>query len=282
LKWFYMARSGPITLNLPSFSGATRKLILILLAVFFGDAILGLVLPGAFYSALLSHLQLSPIHVLHGQVWQLVTYLFLPMGILGSFFALLTLWFIGAILEDIRGPRWLYELFFTSAIGGAVVSSAISFTGILGLSPHSVFLGCYAGIFGLLVAVAVLMGDTEFLLFFLVRIKAKYLVAIYILIEIATLLKTDNAFGALVSLSGALCAYLFLRFAGRRSLTSSLSERMYGLRNDYYRRKRRNAAKKFEVYMRKQNRDVHFDQDGHYIEPEERSARDPNDKRWMN
>ena len=32
--------------------------------------------------------------------------------------------------------------------------------------------------------------------------------------------------------------------------------------------------------MRKQNREVHFDKDGRYIDPDER--RDPNDKRWMN
>ena len=59
----------------------------------------------------------------------------------------------------------------------------------------------------------------------------------------------------------------------------SLSERFYGLRNEFYRAKRRRAAKKFEVYMRKQNRDVHFDKNGRYVEPEDR---DPNDKRWMN
>src|SRR5476651_988102 len=97
-----MAR-GPITLSLPSFSGATRNLVLIMVAVFFGDAILGLVLPSRFYGALVDHLVLHPTEVVHGQIWQLGTYLFLPMGIMGSLFALLTLWFIGSMLEDIRG-----------------------------------------------------------------------------------------------------------------------------------------------------------------------------------
>ena len=275
-----MAR-GPITLSLPSFSGATRNLILILLAVFFGDALLGLVLPHGLYAVILDHLALHPLDVVHGQVWQVATYLFLPMGISGSFFALLTLWFIGSMLEDIRGAQWLYELFFASAVGGAVMATAISFTHLFGLSPaFAGAAGCYAGIFGLLIAVAMLMGDTEFLLFFLVRIKAKYMVAIYILINVALLLKTDNAFGALLQLCGALCGFLYLRFVARRGLSYMVTERIYGLRNDYYRRKRRNAAKKFEVYMGKQGRDVHFDKDGRYVAPED--TRDPTDKRWMN
>lgn len=275
-----MAR-GPITLSLPSFSGATRNLVLILVAVFFGDAVLGLVLPHGFYGTLMNHLVLHPDEVARGMVWQIVTYLFLPMGLTGSLFALLTLWFIGSMLEDLRGGQWLYELFFTSAIGGAVLATAISFTHLFGLKPeYAAAAGCYAGIFGLLVAVAVLMGDTEFLLLFVIRVKAKYLVAIYILINVALLLKTDNAFGALLQLCGALCGFVYLRFASRRGLSYMVSERLYGMRNEYYRRKRRNAAKKFEVYMRKQDREVHFDKDGRYVAPED--LRDPTDKRWMN
>ena len=46
------------------------------------------------------------------------------------------------------------------------------------------------------------------------------------------------------------------------------SDRYFGLRNNYYRWKRRRAARKFEVYMRKQNREVSFDKDGRYIDPD--------------
>ena len=53
------------------------------------------------------------------------------------------------------------------------------------------------------------------------------------------------------------------------------------LRNAYYRAKRRRAAKKFTVYMRKQGKDVSLDEDGRYVDPDGK-PRDPNDKRWMN
>src|SRR2546423_421135 len=60
------------------------------------------------------------------------------------------------------------------------------------------------------------------------------------------------------------------------------AEQYFGLRNAYYKAKRRRAAKKFEVYMGKQGRHVKFDDEGRYIEPDDPRKRDPNDKRWMN
>jgi membrane associated rhomboid family serine protease len=275
-----MRRSGPISLALPSFGGAVRRLILINVAAFFALAVLAWISP-AVNGFLLSHLVLEPLAVVHGQIWQLVTYSLIQPGILSILFSMLTLWFTGSLLESANGGRWLTELYWTSVIGGAVIASAISFTHIFGLRPDVGAIGAWAGIFGLLVAIAMLFGDQEFLLWFVLRIKAKYMVAIYILIAVAVLLKQADSFGALLQLSGALAGFLFVRFAPRRGVAFGLSERLFGIRNSYYRYKRRRAARKFEVYMRKQNREVRFDKDGRYIDPDE-LRRDPNDKRWMN
>jgi membrane associated rhomboid family serine protease len=274
-----MPSSNPISLTFPPFSGATRRLILWNLGVFFALAVLGLA-AGRFTELLVFHLALRPIAVTHGEIWQLVTYAFLNFGILNTAFALLTLWFIGSMLEGARGSRWLLELYFTSLIGGALLASALSFTGLLHLSPLLPTSGPYAAIFGLLIAIAMLFGEQEFLLFFLIRIKAKYMVAIYILIDLAILLKSADNFQALVHLSGALAGFLYLRFVPRRGLASGVSERYFALRNGYYRAKRRRAARKFEVYMGKQGRKVQFDKDGRYVDPD--AKRDPTDKRWMN
>ena len=273
-----MPRSTPTTLALPPFSGATRRLILITLGVFFADAILSHVLPDRLYILLANHLVLIPYEFVRGQFWQALTYTFMPVSLLGTVFAMLTLWFVGSMLEDLRGSKWVNELFFASAIGGAFVATAVSFTHLLGLHEGSAGVGAWAAIYGLLIAVAMLMGDQEFLFFFLIRIKAKYMVAIYILIDLATLLKSANAFAALLELSGALCGFLFIRYAPRRGLAFGVTEHFFSMRNEYYRAKRRRAARKFEVYMRKQNREVHFDKDGRYVDPDQ----NPNDKKWMN
>lgn len=275
-----MARSGPISLALPPFAGATRRLILVNLAAFFGFALFGWVAPRP-VNTLFGHLVLVPAAVFRGEIWQLITYAFLPMGILGTLFAMLTLWFIGAYLEEMRGSRWLMELYLISSAAGALLASLLTFVHLFGLRPDLTTLGSWAPIFAIMVAFSVIAGEQEILFFFFARMKAKYLVWIYIILSVAILLKGDDRFGALTELSGALMGYLYTISAPRRGWAFGFSEHYFGLRNDYYRWKRRRAAKKFEVYMRKQNREVHFDKDGRYIDPDE-LRKDPNDKRWMN
>jgi membrane associated rhomboid family serine protease len=276
-----MPRSGPITMTFPPFAGTVRRLILANLAVFFGMYLLQWISPLS-YVQLYQHLLLEPAAVLRGEFWQLLTYAFLQTGILDILFGMLTLWFTGSLLEGAYGSRWLSELYFSSAVGGAILATVISFTNLFGMRPDVAAVGAWAGIFGLLVAIGMLFGEQEFLLWFVLRVKAKYMVTIYILIAVAILLKDRNAFSALLQLSGALCGYLYVKFAPRRGLAFGLSERYFAVRNNYYRWKRRRAARKFEVYMRKQNRVVHFDKDGRYVDPDELRRRNPKDKSWMN
>jgi hypothetical protein len=76
-------------------------------------------------------------------------------------------------------------------------------------------------------------------------------------------------------LGGALAGLVFVRLAPRRGVSFGLSERLYAMRNRYYRWKRRRAARKFEVYMRSQGQTVRFDGNGRRIDD------DANDKsRW--
>ncbi|MDP9051065.1 MAG: rhomboid family intramembrane serine protease [Acidobacteriota bacterium] len=275
-----MPRNSPITLTFPPFSGTVRQLVYANVAVFFAIAVLHIFLP-VLTDTLIAHLVLQPASIALAQVWRLVTYPFIETGIFSILFSSLSIWLCGSILEGAYGSRFLRELYFTSAIAGAMLASAISFTRVLGLSPNISAYGAWAGVFGILIAIAVRMGDLEFMLFPLpINIKAKYLVGIYVLIDIATLLKGGDVFGALLHLSAGFAGYLYLRFAPGRGLAFGLTERVYGLRNEYYRAKRRRAARKFEVYMGKQGRKVSFDKEGRYIDPD--STKDPNDKRWMN
>ncbi len=273
-----MARSAPMTMTFPPFEGTVRTLVLANVGAFFGLALLGWLAPGVARVAF-DHLMLQPIAVEHGEIWQLVTYSFVEFGILAILFNMVTLWFCGSILEGAYGSRWLTELYFSAVVGGAALASVLSFMGLPGPSAQEGALGALSGVFGILIAIAVRFGDLEFS-FIVVRIRAKYLVAIYILIDMAVLLKGGDRFGALLELSGVACGYLYVRYAPRRGLAFGVSEQYFGLRNAWYRSKRRRAAKKFEVYMGKQGRKVHFDKEGRYMEPDEH--KDPNDKRWMN
>lgn len=266
-------------MTLPPFSGMVKRLVLVNVGVFFAMELLGWLAP-AMAGLLALHLELIPGLVLRGELWQLVTYSFLHSGILHILFNMLTLWFIGAYLEATFGARWLGELYFCSVIGAALTTVAISYTHVFGLTPYVATVGASGGIFGLLVAFAVFFGEQEMLLFFIARVKAKYLVAIYILLALASLMKGPEGVAYAAHLGGALFGFLYAKYAPRKGLSFASSEWYFGVRNGYYRWKRRRAAKKFQVYMRKQDRDVQFDKDGRYVDPDKN--KDPKDRSWMN
>jgi membrane associated rhomboid family serine protease len=267
-------RASNITMTFPPFTGFIRRLVQANLIVFFALIVLDLASSNT-ASFLTFHLALTPYSVLHGQVWQILTYSFIHTGILDILFAMLSLWFIGSYLESTLGPRWTAELYFISVIGAAFTAIAMAYTHLLHLTPSLTISGASGGIFGIFVAFAVLFGDMEMLLFPLpIRIRAKYLVAIYILLSLAFMMR--GSVESIAGLGGALFGWLYAKFAPRRGILGGTSEWYFNLRNAWYRSKRRRAARKFEVYMGKQGREIHFDKDGKYIDP------DKNDKTYIN
>ena len=229
---------------------------------------------------LVRHLVLVPRAVFHGEIWQLLTYVFFEQGLLDILFNNLILWFLGSLLEASYGSRWFGELYF-SASSAARSSRPPSPSPTSWASARLAAAGAWSGIFGLLVAFAMIFGDQEFLLWFPSASRRSTWSRIYIFVALAILLKSADPFTALLSLSGGLCGYLYVKFAPRRGLAFGFSEQYYSIRNGYYRWKRRRAARKFEVYMGKQGRNVKFDSEGRYINPDE-VRKNPNDKRWMN
>lgn len=271
-------RNTSSMISFPSFSGATRQLVIANLAVFFILLLMRYAAPQAAMLAMAS-LSLTPVLVFHGWIWQLVTYSFLHVSVLHVAFNMLTLWFIGWYLESSKGRRWFLQIYFLGAAGGALIGCLLSYTHLFRASPGSTAVGSDAALFAVLAAFAVLFGDLEMYMFPLpINIKARYLVIVYMLLDVAFLLAGGPPLGYFTLLAGALVGFLYAKQAPRRGLV--VSGPYFDLRNRYYRWKRRRAARKFEVYMRKQNRDMHFDQEGRYIDPDEK--RDPDDRKWMN
>jgi len=273
-----MPRIGSTPFAFPDFRGATRRLILINLAAYFVLLVVGFASPFQ-ANRIGALLVFDPFTFVHGALWQPLTYSFVHFGILGTLFELLSLWFLAGFLEGFHNAKWVTGLYAVSVLGTAAaalalyaMSSTIS-PKLLG-APVPLY-GCFGGIFGLLAAIGLLYGDTQFMLFPLpMGIKARYLVAIYALIAIAMLFSEQRMY-AFSQLGGALAGLLFVRTAPRHGISFLLSEGWYGMRNRYYRWKRRRAARKFEVYMKKQGRTVKFDGQGHRIDD------DANDKkRW--
>ena len=275
--------NGPVTLMFPPFRGVTRRIILIALVAYLGMAALQWVLP-QLLRTLLGHTVLVPDIALRGEVWMFATYPFIGGGLLSVAFALLSVWFFASSLEDERGGRWLGEFYFATTIGGAVLTSLlfVLLNGRGGWLPlGSVAAGLWPFAVALVVAFACFQPEAPLRFNFIFTLKAKYLAAIYVLVYVGFSLVGGDRFGALLVVLSCGCGWMFLRYAPRRGLRAGASEWWFGLRNSYYRSKRRRAAKKFTVYMRKQGKDVSLDAEGRYIDPNGQ-ARDLNDRKWMN
>jgi len=270
-----MRRIGSSPFSFPEFRGATRSLVFVNLAAFFAMLLLQMLSVG-WSDYIFNRLAFDPYLFFHGSIWQPFTYSFVHAGIVGTLFELLSLWFLAGFLQQMHSSAWVNGLYAVSVLGTAVAALAIyACSGTLGFALKPVLMfGCFGGIFGLLAVIGTLYGDTEFLLFFTIGIKARYMVAIYALISIAMLFGQERMY-AFAQLGGALAGWLYVLMAPRRGISFVLSERWYGLRNSYYRWKRRRAARKFEVYMHSQGRTVRFDGSGRKIDD------DPDDKkRW--
>ena len=294
-----------MTLGFPPFTRAIKWLVIgnasiyllfLLLRGAFPSLIVQYVVQGHFYPPELIpefYGQLVPFAVLHGWIWQLVSYSFLHAGLFHILFNMLTLWMFGSTLESDWGFHQFLEFYFFCVVGAALVTIGIAYLALvpafsfLAISPFTPTVGASGGIFGVMVAFAMLYGDREFMMFPLpFMIRAKYLVAILIFIALAGAFQGLGVGRAatvayFAHLGGAFFGWLYIRVVPRRGLGLSFSERYYGVRNSYYRWKRRRAARKFEVYMRKQDpgdvsetdkqlRDKYFDEHGNYRPPKDK------------
>ena len=277
-------RGREMTLSFPPFTKAVMWLLGINTAVFLLLSAFG---SRAVIQWVYLNLGLVPSEaVLHFAVWQIVTYSFIHVGFWHWFGNMLGIWMFGATFESSWGTRRFLELFFTGVIGAAITTVILSFAHILS-SPGTVTVGASGGVFAILMAFGLVFGENEIMMIpFPFLIKAKYFVLILIVVTVAFAISGGGSTAYLAHLGGLLFGYLYVKFAPARGMSGkfSISEWWYGLNNSYYRWKRRQAAKKFEVYMRKHDRDVHFDEHGNYIPPDDdpRKGNGGSKSGWIN
>ena len=272
-----------MTLSFPPFTRAVTWLLGINTAIFLGLAAFG---SFSVINWVYEHLGLVPARaVLHFELWQLVTYSFIHVGFWHWFGNMLGIWMFGSTFESSWRTRRFLELYFTGVIGAAITTILLAFAHIL-TSPIIPTVGASGGVFAILMAYGMVFGENEIFLFpFPFLIKAKYFVLILIVVTVAFAISGGGSTAYLAHLGGLFFGYLYVKFGASRksSRQASPSEWYYGMKNSYIRWKRRRAARKFEVYMRKHDRDVKFDDLGNYIPPEDRDKKNGGTKSgWVN
>ena len=279
-----MNRGRTISLNLPPFTHWVKRLILTYAGIYLLMAILGVASP--FPREWVGvYLSLIPSMVVHGMIWQLITYSFLHFQLLHFLFNALALWMFGSQLESDWGSKRFLEFYFFCTVAAALTTVAVSYMHVPNLSPETATIGASGGIYGLLVAFGVLYGESEIMMFPLpFMIKAKYFIWGIVFLTLVGAIQEVGGVANFAHLGGLLFGYLYLKFLPRKGLIYATSERYFSWRNEYYRWKRRRAAKKFEVYMSKHDRKVEFDEHGNYIPPDDgpRKGNGGSKSGWVN
>lgn len=168
---------------------AVPNLIVWLIGAYMAGFVLYMAAPGV-----LGYLVLSPYHILHGQVWRLVTWVFMPtqtnllfLLIMAMFYYQLgmsleqtwgsfrfNVYIFGGMIFTVIGAFLLYFIFIlTGAADLPQISSAIAWSTSTNYINMSIFL-----------AFAVMYPQMQVMLYFIIPIKMKWMAIVYLVITL--------------------------------------------------------------------------------------------------
>jgi rhomboid family protein len=141
--------------------------------------------------------------------WTVVTYMFLHGGFAHIFFNMLALFFFGPQVEARLGGRDFLWLYFLSGAGGAVASFIFM--------PNVPVIGASAGVFGVMLAFAIYWPDAPIYIWAIFPIKAKWLVIIFVVLELFFgVTGAESGIAHFAHLGGFASGWLFLKWRDRR------------------------------------------------------------------
>lgn len=168
--------------------------------------------------------------------WQFVTSIFLSTSFLNLFFNMLGLWMLGSMLEHLWGTKKFLMFFLTCTIGGSlcfvlfdVITNYEVFKQFSSLPTHekdnylndksfvfnaiSIY-SCSPAIFGCFVAFTYFNPEAVFYFYFIIPMKAKWMLVISIVIQLIYLYISPNYLrGSFVAnLGGALIGFILVYY----------------------------------------------------------------------
>jgi membrane associated rhomboid family serine protease len=126
------------------------------------------------------YLDLFPIGTPYFKPHQFITYMFMHADLSHIFLNMLGVYMFGSILENIWGAKRFLNFYLLCGLGAAALQLGISAFN----NEFTILLGASGSVFGLLVAFAMIFPNTELQLYFVIPVKAKYLVIGYSLFEL--------------------------------------------------------------------------------------------------
>lgn len=139
-------------------------------------------------------------------LWQLFTYQFFHGGLFHLLFNMLALWMFGVALERRWGSEFFLKYYFVSVVGGAILNTL--------LLPSQIVpsIGASAGIYGLLLAFALIYPNQIIYFYFLFPMKMKHFVWIIGGIALYSAISSgQSGIAHLAHLGGMVFGFLYLR-----------------------------------------------------------------------
>ncbi len=162
--------------------------------------------------------------------WQLITYMFIHGDFTHLFFNMFALWMFGMELENLWGAKRFLIYYTICGLGAAVANLLIAPI----FSTVGPTVGASGSVYGILIAFGYLFPNRHIYIYFLIPIKAKYLVILYMALEIfAVASQSETGIAHVAHLGGAVVGIIYLLITSRKRL-SLFDNTKSSTSNSYY------------------------------------------------
>ncbi len=148
--------------------------------------------------------------------WQVLTYMYLHGSFSHLFFNMFALWMFGLELENLWGSKKFFIFYTVCGLGAGLANLFIAplFTNI---PPNVPTVGASGSIYGVLIAFGYLFPNRYIYIYFMIPVKAKYLVIFYMAIEVfAVASQYESGIAHVAHLGGGVVGFLYLFFSERK------------------------------------------------------------------
>lgn len=210
-----------------------KNLLIINVVVFFIQKIFASIafsgIPGDLYINL--YFALNPLFGMefNFQIWQLFTYQFMHGDFMHIFFNMLMLWMFGMEIENIMGSKKFLVFYLVCGVGAGI----LQLLGTPILSENYGFtIGASGAVYGVMIAFAMFFPDRYVMFYFLIPVKAKYLITFLIILEFISV--SEASFVAhLAHIGGAITGFIFLLIDRKKQFDLNRMVNNFKKRNDF-------------------------------------------------
>jgi len=140
------------------------------------------------------------------EVWRLLTYAFVHVSPLHFLFNMLMFWMFGQEVADSLGEKAFTVLYLFSGIFAALFSIPFYASGLMG---NAIIIGASGALFGVMVAYARLFPERVLLIFFVIPMRIKYAIWVFIAIDLL-MVNSGDSIAHLTHLGGVIAGFAFM------------------------------------------------------------------------